>query len=445
MLERVKYDSSADESAGVQAQTRRQGPGGGGSAGTRPGVGETRPVRAARGWKLSMIATAAIAVGATGWWWMASRSTLIQYRTAPVTRGGVTRTVIATGTVNPVLTIIVGSYVSGVISDVFCDYNTRVKKGQLCAKIDPRPYKAALDQANGQLARDRAQLEDARLNLSRYAVLKGQDSIAQQTYDDQLALVHQLQGTVQLDRALVETAQVNLEYTSIVSPVDGTVVARSITIGQTVAASFQTPTLFLIATDLTKMQVDTNVSESDIGAVKPGTDASFTVEAFAERSFEGEVAQVRQAPQTVQNVVTYDVVVAVDNTDFLLKPGMTATVSLVTDRRRDVLRVPDQALRFVPSQTRRADGSESAHASHPDSPSPAPAESAWRPQASRQAQVWVVRKGKPTPIAITVGLDDDTVTEVIAGDLRSGESVIVGEQHVSSGQQGGTFRFGFSR
>ncbi len=353
-------------------------------------------------------------------WWAMQRPAAVKYVTAPISRGVVARTVSATGTVNPVLTIIVGSYVSGVIQEMYCDYNTRVKKGQLCAKIDPRPYKAALDQAQGQLARDTAQLEGARLNLSRYAVLKDQDSIAKQTYDDQLALVHQLAGTVKLDRAAVETAQVNLGYTSIVSPVDGTVVARNITIGQTVAASFQTPTLFLIATDLTRMQVDTNVSESDIGAVKVGNDATFTVEAFNDRVFEGKVVQVRQAPQTVQNVVTYDVVVAVSNDEFLLKPGMTATVAIVTDRREAAVRIPDQALRYTPS-------GESVGA---------------RPKA-HEAHAWVVRNGKPILVALTVGLDDDAFSEVVQGALAPGDQVIVGEQRDSAEQRGRQFRFGF--
>ena len=404
--------------------------------GARREAARLPPVRSGHIWKrLTIAAAVMIAIGVASLWWLENRPTPVRYRTAPVTLGTVSRTVVATGTVNPVLTIIVGSYVSGVISDVYCDYNTRVKKGQVCAKIDARPYKAALDQANGQLARDSAQLEAARLNLSRYAVLKDQDSIASQTYDDQVALVHQLQGTVKLDRAAAETARVNLEYTSIVSPVDGTVVARNITIGQTVAASFQTPTLFLIATDLTRMQVDTNVSESDIGVVKPGNDASFTVEAFADHPFAGEVAQVRQAPQTVQNVVTYDVVVTVDNEDFLLKPGMTATVSLVTDRRRDVLRVPDQALRFVPSKQRPADATGPAQAAS------APGQS----HPPRQGRVWVVRNGEPTPINIKTGLDDDTFTEVTAGDLAPGEPVIVGEERANGSQQGSPIRFGFLR
>ena len=366
-------------------------------------------------------------------WWVTHPSATVRYVTAPVTRGSVTRTVAATGTVNPVLTIIIGSYVSGVISDMYCDYNTQVKKGQLCAKIDPRPYQAALHQAQGQLARDSAQLAGARVDLARYNTLRKQDSIAEQTYDDEAALVHQLEGAVQLDRAAVETAVVNLGYTNIVSPVDGTVVARNITIGQTVAASFQTPTLFLIATDLTKMQVDTNVSESDIGAIKEGDEARFSVEAFTDRSFQGKVVQVRQAPQTVQNVVTYDVVVGADNPQFQLKPGMTATVAIVTAQRTHVLRVPDQALRFTPSGLRSV-------------PPAGPAAGAVPPGAaggvSRQAQVWVLQRGKPAVITIGTGLDDDTYTEVLSGSLTAGDQVITGEQRASTGSRTGTFRFG---
>jgi HlyD family secretion protein len=328
-----------------------------------------------------------------------------------VSRGTVAPIVTATGTVNPVLTIMVGSYVSGVISAMSCDYNTLVKKGQLCAKIDPRPYESALEQARGQLARDEAQLQGAEVNLARYAELQKQDSIARQTYEDAGALVRQLQGTVQFDRATVRTAEVNLGYTNIVSPVDGTVVARNITIGQTVAASFQTPTLFLIATDLTKMQVDTNVPEGDIGAVREGDQARFTVEAFGDRSFPGRVVQVRQAPQSVQNVVTYDVVVAADNDQFLLKPGMTATVAIVTDLHTDVLRVPGQALRFLPGGMQAASGSSAAGAA---------------PQ-----RVWVLRNGQLAAVAVRVGLADDSYVE-IAGELEPGDQVVVGEKRASA-------------
>ena len=379
------------------------------------------------GRKLMVLAVTLVTLVLGTLWWATRSPAQTVYRVATVTPGTISRTVTATGTVNPVLTIIIGSYVSGVISSMSCDYNTRVKKGQLCAKIDPRPYQAALDQAKGQLARDAAQLEGARVNLARYAELQGEDSIARQTYEDQVALVHQLEGSVQLDRAAVETATVNLGYTNIISPVDGTVVARNITIGQTVAASFQTPTLFLIATDLTKMQVDTNVSESDIGAIKEGDPATFSVEAFTDRAFQGAVVQVRQAPQTVQNVVTYDVVVGADNGQFLLKPGMTATVSLVTDRREQVLRIPNQALRFSPGGLRTAQ----------------PALSQAAASAAGKAQVWILRGGKPVAVDITTGLADDTYTEVRTGDLRAGDQVVIAEQRAGSRSPTRGLRFGF--
>lgn len=355
-----------------------------------------------------------------GWWWATHRSAAPRYVTAPITRGAIERRITATGTVNPVLTIIIGSYVSGIISSMSCDYNTRVHRGQLCAKIDPRPYQAALDQAQGALIRDTAQLAGARIDLDRYKEALRRDAIAKQTYDDQVALVQQLEGTVQADRGALEAARANLGYTNIISPVDGTVVARNITIGQTVAASFQTPTLFLIATDLTKMEVDTNVSESDIGSVKEGEPATFSVEAFTEHSFAGTVAQVRQAPQTVQNVVTYDVVIAVDNPEFLLKPGMTATVAIVTDRRSDVLRAPDQALRFMPSALR----------------------STVKPTTPGHAQIWLLRDGKPVPITVRTGLDDDTYSELLEGRLDVNSQVVVGEQRERTGARSGVFHFG---
>src|SRR5579864_3425049 len=246
--------------------------------------------------------------GAGAGWWIASGSAAMHYTTAPVTNGRVARTVTATGTINPVLTIIVGSYVSGVIQSLQCDYNTKVTKGQVCAKIDPRPFQAIVDQytanlavARAQLAKDQASLEYTKANSGRTATLARENSIAQDAADQSLAAYHQGQAQVLLDQAAIQQweaqlggAQVNLAYTDIVSPVDGTVVSRNVTQGQTVASSLQTPTLFLIATDLTKMEVDTNVSESDIGSVKEGNAELFTVEAFPSRVFHGNVVQVRQ-------------------------------------------------------------------------------------------------------------------------------------------------------
>lgn len=373
--------------------------------------------RRTRLWRVGVAAILLLAAGG-GAWWASTRQATVHYTTAPVTRGAVTRAVSATGTVNPVLTIIVGSYVSGVIQQLFCDYNTEVKVGQICAKIDPRTYQAVVDQdkanlevAKAQLEKDKAHLVYAELNYQRNAKLAEHQYTSQDIADNAKNVYEQAKGQVALDEATIQqraaelaAAQVNLGYTDIVSPVKGTVVSRNVTMGQTVAATFQTPTLFLIATDLTKMQVDTNVSESDIGSIKEGDSAQFTVDTFPNRVFHGTVVQVRQSPQTVQNVVTYDVVVSSDNTDLALKPGMTASTQLITDQRTDVLRVPDQALRYRPAGA---------------TPSPT------------EGRVWLLRNGKPVAVSVTRGLEDDTNTEIVAGDVKPGDYVIVGEQHSS--------------
>lgn len=385
-----------------------------------PAVEPRRRIRRAARYGVIALAAALALLAA---WWASRRPVPPRYVTAQMTRGTVARTVTATGTVNPVMTIIIGSYVSGVIRDVYCDYNTRVRKGQVCARIDPRPYQAALEQARGQLARDGAQLAGAKADLARYAVLVRQNLVARITYTDQAALVHQLEGSVRLDRALVSNAEVNLGYTNIISPVDGTVVARSITIGQTVAASFQTPTLFLIATDLTRMQVDTNTSESDIGAIAVGAPADFTVEAFPDRIFHGSIVQVRQAPQVVQNIVTYDAVVGVANPDFLLKPGMTATVGIVIAQRTNVERIPDQALRFTPAGLTPV---EAARTPQPAGPL-AEAHPGAQPAGPRTARVWVLRQDEPVAVSIRAGLDDGAYSEVVSGDLRASDRIIIGQ------------------
>ena len=373
-----------------------------------------------RHWVIAGLASLLIVaiVGVT-WWAFAERSTL-HYVTVPVAKGAVTRTVTATGTVNPELTIIVGTAVSGIIKELSCDYNTQVKKGQVCAKIDPRPYQSVVDQnranlavAKAQLEKDKANLTYTKLALDRAGILVqthavSQDSYdsAKSTYDQALAQITFDQATIQQREASLDAAQVNLDYAEIVSPVDGTVVSRNVTMGQTVAASFQTPTLFLIATDLTRMEVDANVSESDIGGVKQGNKATFTVDAYAKRTFEGTVSQVRQSPQTVQNVVTYDVVISVNNSDLTLMPGMTAASRIVVDQRVDVIRVPNQALRYVPNGLATAG-------------------------QSGQAQIWVLRDGQPVPIPVVTGLDDDSFTEIVSGDVKPDDPIITAEQIVA--------------
>ncbi len=383
---------------------------------------------------VGVVLVLATAAGAA--WWKLGSAAAVHYVTAPVTRGAVVRTVTATGTVNPELTIIVGSYVSGVIQSLSCDYNTKVKAGQVCAAIDPRPYQSVVDQATANLNVAKAQLVKAKANLvytkinsERRALLVTQNSeskdvadMAKNMYDQAAAEIGLDEATIEQQQAALDAATINLGYTKIVSPVDGTVVSRNVTQGQTVAASFQTPTLFLIATDLTKMQVDTNVSESDIGGIKEGNKATFTVDAYPARLFEGTVTQVRQSPQTVQNVVTYDAVVSVANLDLALMPGLTASTRIIVDQKNDVLRVPNQALRYAPGGVAGAGTPEAA----PSGASPLAA-------AAKVAHVWVLRNGKPMSLVVVPGLDDDNFTEIVSGDLKAGDLVIVSSGTASAG------------
>ncbi len=339
----------------------------------------------------------------------------------PVDRGDVVQVVVASGTINPVKLIEVGTYVSGVIDRVSCDYNTQVRKGQLCARIDPKPYGVAVDQAKAnlaaaaaQLAKDTAARSYAAVTHRRQAQLAATDSTSGDAVDAAANALAQADAQISLDtaqlaqrQAALEAAEVNLDYTRITSPVSGVVVSRNVTAGQTVAASFQTPTLFLIAEDLTKMQVDANVSESDIAQIHTGARATFTVDAWPGRAFEGRVVQVRQAPLSVQNVITYDVVIAVDNSALHLKPGMTATAHFILADARDVLRVPSQAVRFTP----------------PDMPA--------RPKGQRG--VYVERGGHLVLVAVTQGLDDGAFTEVRSPALQIGDRVAIG---VASGPPG---------
>ena len=363
-----------------------------------------------------------VALAAALAWRLLDKPAPPKYVTTSAAKGDVARTVVTTGSVNPVVTVQVGSYVSGPIKALYCDYNTKVKAGQLCAKIDPRAYEVALAQAKAnlataraQLAKDQASLAYAKLNYERDQGLVARGIVSQETVDADKSAYAQAAAQVKLDRATIaqrqaalQGAQVNLDYTNIVSPVDGIVVSRNVDVGQTVAASFQTPTLFLIAKDLTKMQVDTNVSESDIGQVKVGDRATFTVEAYPKKTFEGRVREVRQAPITVQNVVTYDAVISVENPERLLLPGMTANAKIVTQERKDVLRVPQRALRFEPqgllAAARTGTGGK-----------------------RRETRVWILKDGQPAAVPVTVGLEDGTWAEITGGEISAGTAVITDE------------------
>jgi HlyD family secretion protein len=373
-------------------------------------------------WKLiGLLGAGTVLVGGAAVYWIANLAAPPRYVTTAVTQGDVVTTITASGSVNPVVVVAVGTYVSGTIEALSCDYNTRVHKGQLCAKIDPKPYQVILDQdqaeldvAKAQLVKDRANVAYTKITRERFDLLLSEDSTSHDAADAALNAYNQAVALVGLDVAQIaqkvaalKAAQINLDYTNIVSPVDGTVVSRNVTAGQTVAASFQTPTLFLIATDLTKMQVDTNVSESDIAGAVEGANASFTVDAFPKHLFQGRVAQVRQAPVSVQNVITYDAVITVDNPGLLLKSGMTATARIVTAQSLKVLRVPSQALRYTPTAAAKLGFAKAAK--------------------SGQRVIWVERAGKLVSIPVTVGLVDDTFAEIKAGDLKLGDQVVTSE------------------
>lgn len=335
--------------------------------------------------------------------------------TEAVDRGPIITVVTATGTVNPVTTVQVGTYVSGPIREISADFNSTVRKGQRVAKIDPAPFQMRVQAAEAILATARARarksaadLELRRRQLERRTQLRARDAASADDLDTARSAFQQADAQLALDRAGVAQAEaalreakINLGYTDIVSPVDGVVVSRNVDVGQTVAASFQTPTLFLIAEDLTRMQVNADVSESDIGSVREGQAAEFTVDAFPGRTFEGRVSQVRSAPRKVQNVVTYDVVIGVDNDDLALKPGMTAAVTIRTEERADAVRLPLRALRFEP----------------PGAP----------PGAASSPGVWVVDPGGALRrVEVRPGLRDERHVELVSGPLSPGDAVVVG-------------------
>lgn len=348
------------------------------------------------------------------WYWWASGTPPIHYKTLPVERGPITAIVTATGTINPVVSVQVGSQISGKVAQLFADFNSKVTKGQVLAQIDQKPFKARLSQA-------RAAVKSARGNLSRANVLAIQRKrefdrmaalrpqafvsqadvdLAETNYRDAAANVEVLQAQLDQAQAALASAELDLGYTTIYSPVDGIVVSRNVDVGQTLAAAFQTPILFLIAQDLTHMQVNANVSESDIGGVKEGTEANFRVDAYPKQFFDGVVTQVRNAPINIQNVVTYDVVITVRNPELKLKPGMTANVTIVTARKENPLRVPNGALRFRMPNV---------------------------PTDRKASRVWVLDPNhQPRQVDVSTGIADSLFTEIMSDTLREGDPVILG-------------------
>jgi HlyD family secretion protein len=292
---------------------------------------------------------AALTVGGI-WYFNRDDDGTPQYVTAQVTRGDITQTVTATGTLNPVVNVQVGSQISGIILALYADFNSSVTSNQVIAKLDPATYQANVHSAEGDLANARAALELAQVEARRSEELNKNKLISQAEYDQTMASLHQSEAQVKIKEAALENAKINLARCTIYSPVDGTVISRNIDIGQTVAASLSAPVLFQIANDLTRMQIDAAVSEADIGTIEDGQPVSFTVDAFPDRKFNGKVKQIRNAATTVQNVVTYDAVIEVSNPDLKLRPGMTANASIITAQRTGVIKVPNAALRFRPPE-----------------------------------------------------------------------------------------------
>src|SRR5438309_9473391 len=277
------------------------------------------------------------------------------YQPAMIMRGPVTQAVTATGTLNPVINVQVGSQVSGNIAKLSADFNSQVKAGQVVAQIDPALFQATVTQAEGDLANAQAALELARINAKRTQELFAKKTSSQADVDQAVATLHQAEANVKIKLGALDKAKADLEHCAITSPIDGVVISRSVDVGQTVAASLQAPVIFAIANDLTKMQIDSNVAEADVGVVAVDQTVDFTVDAFPTQTFHGKVVQVRNAPITVQNVVTYDTVIAVDNKDLKLKPGMTANVAIIVAHKDNVLQIKNAALRYRPAEAGAAE------------------------------------------------------------------------------------------
>jgi HlyD family secretion protein len=366
------------------------------------------------------------------------RKAPVRFRTALVERGSIVSVVTATGTINPVVSVQVGTQVSGMIKSLHADFNSVVKAGDIVATIDPEPFKARRDQvasnlemAKANLARARTEQAQRQRELDRAKSLVSQQFVSQNDVDVAItnsqgadAQVNVSMAQVKQAEAALNAADLDLKYTTIRSPVNGIVVARNVEVGQTVAASFATPNLFLIALDLTKMQVDTNVSESDIGGINEGKEATFTVDAYPGVPFSGTIRQVRLAPINVQNVVTYNVVVGVDNRDLRLKPGMTANVSIVVAQRDNVLKVPNAALRFVPpkseqSEPRRTEARPAGEAGGKVIPITG--------GTTLQRPIWKQgENGELSSIPMQTGISDGSWTEVASEAIAEGDEVIVG-------------------
>ena len=340
-----------------------------------------------------------------------------KFKTETIARGDVVQTITANGTLNPVVVINVGTQISGTIQKLHVNFNDQVTAGQILAELDPSLLSATLKQSQANLASVEANLRLARTKETRARKLVAQGFVVQSQLDEAVEVLDAAKAQVKVVKAQIERDEANLRYSTIRSPISGIVIARPVDIGQTVAASFQTPTLFQIAQDLKVMQIDTSIAEADIGKIKLQQEVSFSVDTFPDKNFSGKVKQIRLNPTIQQNVVTYNVVIAADNTEGTLLPGMTAHVQINTQRREQVLRVANAALRYKPSD---------ADLVNKDS----------------NPKLYKVIQGKPASFNVKLGIADNLYTEIVSGDLKEGDEVITRELGARKGQgDQGPFRF----
>lgn len=348
-----------------------------------------------------------------------------EYKLSKVERNTIIETVEASGIVNPVKTVSIGSQVSGMIKSLYVDFNSQVKQGQLLAEIDPSLFQAQVDKARGDLNTARANYQKTKsmlvydeANYKRYKELykknyvsKSDLDLAQATYNADRASLNAMNAQIAQTSATLQNNLTNLRYTKIISPVNGVVVSRAVDVGQTVAASFQTPTLFTVAQDLTKMQIEVSVSEADIGKIKVGQKVDYTLDGYPNETFKGTVTQVRLAPTTVSNVVTYTVIVSVNNDSGILKPGMTANVSVITSKKENVICVENAAFRFTPVEITGG-------------------------KKYKEQGIWLLRNNKPVRVKIKMGVTDSEYREIISDEIQEGEDVIIGSLKKKPAQSG---------
>jgi HlyD family secretion protein len=365
------------------------------------------------------------------------------YQTVVVDRDDIVQNVTATGTLNPVVNVTVGSQVSGLISKLYVDYNSSVKEGQVIAEIDPSIYDAAVQQAAADLANAKANLELQQVEYKRSAQLFTNKLISGSDYDTARANLDEADASVKIKQASLNNADVNLRYCKILSPVNGVVILRAVELGQTVASSFSTPTLFQIANDLTKMQIDANVAEADVGEVTEGQTVNFHVDAYPYRVFQGSVTQVRNSPVTLNNVVTYDTVIGVTNSDYKLKPGMTATVSIIVAQRTNTLNVPNAALRFRPPDVI---GATNSSATNSAATNYARGDSLHSHKGNNHPDrtirtIYLLKDGQLAPVQVKTGISDGLITEIVDG-IKEGDVVVTGLNWDSSASSGSSSPFG---